>query len=208
MNFREQYERVDLSKHHDKGWYKRIVDVIRRRCAGDPEFAGVWPGNQEGSGAASLCPNLAAELSVRTQTAYIGNVSKASGVRPKTIAAAIEDGKRLHPYQFERLAVALHVGIEYLADPFMAVVNPNTATGAMQTMRLGSLLEDTKGVIVPDRNFVRGMYEELNKGGLYPYADYKLCIRVLLTAKRHPLRDTGKSAPVVYTLPIREAVQA
>ena len=188
----EQYTRIDLETFHDKGWYQRIVDFVRRRNSLSPEITGGWPGNPEESPAVSRYPNLAGELTAPDLTAYIGNVARAAGVRPRTIASAIEQGTTLQPYQLERLAAALHVSVEYLSDPCFAVVDPSTDIGAIQTMRFGALLEDTKGLVVPMIDTIRVDYKGLSEGRIVTYVSYRSNIRILLIAKRHPFPNSLK----------------
>lgn len=189
---REQYTMIDLAVIEDKKWYQKLVDFIRCRNSRFPEITGQWPGSQEGSLAASRYPNLAAELATLGFTVYIGNVAKAAGVRTQTIASAIERGASLRPYQLERLAAVLRVSVEYLSNPYLAIVDSSTVTGANQIARFGFLLEDTKGLAVPLINGIRADYNGLGTGGFITYAAYKAAIRILLTAKHHPVSNGRK----------------
>ena len=184
---REQYSRIDLETFPDKDWYRRIVDKIRFQNSNAPDITGGWPGNPEESPAVSCYPNLAAEMAFPVFTNYIGNIARAAGVRPRTIASAIEQGVILYPYQLERLAATLHVSVEYLSDPCLAVVDPETDAGANQTARLRFLLEDTKGLHTPVIERIRSGYTALSEGHTILYAAYKADIRILLTARHHPL---------------------
>lgn len=203
----EPYTRLSVAESPGKEELQIVVNGIRHLCAECPTQYGTWPGLPEGSAVVSRYPNLAEELFLPVLMTDIGLVSRVSGVRPLTITRALESGEKLTARQLERLAAALHVSVEYLADPMLAAVDPNTVVGANQTIRLGALLEETRGLIVPLNATAIHILEVLKAGGMWPYSGYRLVTSVLLAAKRHPLRDTGKAAPVVYTLPVGEAVQ-
>lgn len=208
---REKYTRIDLATAANQSWHQDIVDTIRGWHSFSPEFTGAWPGDPEGSPAVSRYPNLVAELYAPGFHNYIGCVAKTARVRERTIASAIESGARLYPYQLERLAAALNVSVEYLSDPYLAIVDPSTDVGANQVARVCALLEETKGLDVPYIKRIRSGYESLSEGHKIVYASYRSYIRILLSVKRHPrlsrLRSEGKVLYIGYE-PIGEAVQA
>lgn len=178
----EKYTRMDMSIPENQEWYQKLAVLFRKNCV---ERGAVWP--QVGDApAVSRYPNLLMEL--RNSFLPPSALARSAGVQLRTIVGAVELGTKLSPVQMGKLARALNVDVEYLEDPWVAVVDGRTSTGAQQQARVGHLLEETKGLQVPERKRMEAIYNGIPKrGSSFPYASYRYFIHILLSAKRNPL---------------------
>lgn len=170
--------------------YQRLIlrQRLRYRNEGRP-----WPGSLDTARAASLYPNLLAELDASGES--LENLAEYARVSLEVMAAVLEDGEELSPRELRRLAYHLKAGsTEYLSAPVLQMVKPDTRRGKALWRQMCELLERAEGLPVVSLQWVMRTRETLAHGRPVTYAEYRWACRWLLealekkTARGHRVR--------------------
>ena len=150
--------------------YRRIVDFLRRRhIAGGYD----WPGKPVGSKAATLYPNIAAEL--EASGSWLCTMAEFAGVSTEIMAAVLEDGEALSITEKYSLARRWEGrGPGYLTAATLQIVDPGTNKGKRRRRELNDLMAeaaalpdpvvDKYGLSTYWRSKVKPVCEALNAG--------------------------------------------
>lgn len=148
-----------------------------------------WPGKAEGSEAATLYPNMLAELAYDARWLYY--MAEGAKVSNQIMAAVLEDGEALTSCEIYNLTkrwnsleardCLCYVG--YMASPVLSMLDCSTNKGRWRLRKLELMLEKAreKGITFYDHYIpvIDKLLSDMRAGKTIPYAQYRVAANIV-----------------------------
>lgn len=172
-------------------WVNILCDHVRKtENTQQPPYN--WPGKAEGTDAATLYPNVLAELAYDARWLYF--MAEGAGVTNEIMAAVLEDGEELDFREIYNLtkhwnslqAESFLCYVSYMASPRLALLDCASNKGRWRLRKLEQMLMEAE-----DRKIdfwehevpgINQLLTDMRTGRIIPYAKYRVAANIV--AKR------------------------
>ena len=165
---------------------QRMIRSVRKwnnRCGG-------WPGKPLNAPAATLYPNILAEIDASGM--YLWCPAMHARVSPEIMAAVLEDAEDLTLGELRGLCSLYERAPEYMAESTLRIIDPTTNEGREKRCEMEDMLKQANGLDFSLRFLVEDVLFAMDNGKPVTDAAYRKAATELfevLNPKRKPLRE-------------------
>lgn len=185
-NRKKPIPRARLEQEFPGDIYQQLI--VYQRSRHNTTEGELWQGKSEYEPAASLYPNILAELDA--SGLWMDHIASNARVSMAIMASVMEDNGELSFHEMSGLARCFRCEIDYLAAPILSIVDPSTNKGKRSIQHLRDLLTQTEGM---DRFFYNTfsptVLPALESGKPVTYAAYRWACRNLQSTLDRKARE-------------------